>query len=51
MPCRGDAVFEGVAKDSAKDGDLDCGTGAGDRIVIDKTLDPEPVGCETVERF
>ncbi|GAA1010124.1 hypothetical protein Aple_039410 [Acrocarpospora pleiomorpha] len=39
------------AKDQAKDSDLDCGPGV-DEIVIDKAgLDPEPVSCETIERF
>ncbi|GIH23998.1 hypothetical protein Aph01nite_23080 [Acrocarpospora phusangensis] len=40
-----------LAKDLAKDSDLDCGLGV-DSIVIDKNgLDPEPVSCETIERF
>ncbi|MEO3860339.1 hypothetical protein [Acrocarpospora sp. B8E8] len=53
----GDKLFglggkdELLAKDLAKDSDLDCGLGI-DEIVIDKAgLDPEPVACETVQRF
>ncbi|WP_084965762.1 hypothetical protein [Thermoactinospora rubra] len=37
------------AKDLAADSDLDCGRGT-DEIVVDRALDPEPVGCETVQR-
>ncbi|MGI5291936.1 hypothetical protein ACQEVF_52700 [Nonomuraea polychroma] len=53
----GDKLFglsgndELLAKDLAADTDLDCGLGGADRIVIDKTLDSRPVGCETVEKF
>ncbi|MBB3724289.1 hypothetical protein [Nonomuraea dietziae] len=38
------------AKDLAADGDLNCGLGI-DEIVVDKTVDPRPVGCETVQEF
>ncbi|GLX93086.1 hypothetical protein [Herbidospora sp. NBRC 101105] len=53
----GDRLFgmggndELLAKDLAKDTDLDCGQGV-DSIVIDKGgLDPEPVACEDVQPF
>ncbi|GAA3467608.1 hypothetical protein [Nonomuraea roseola] len=34
----------------AADGDLNCGLGV-DEIVLDKAVDPRPVGCETVQEF
>ncbi|MEU4547346.1 hypothetical protein [Nonomuraea dietziae] len=38
------------AKDLAADGELNCGLGI-DEIVVDKTIDPGPVGCEAVQEF
>ncbi|WP_084965107.1 hypothetical protein [Thermoactinospora rubra] len=40
-----------LAKDLAKDSFLACGEGDADVIVLDKGIDPEPLGCEEVREF
>lgn len=39
-----------LADDRKADKTIDCGDGSRDRAVIDRQIDPEPLGCETTQR-